>query len=45
MQIVGGVIFTPLTSGLMELCIDDLNDEAWEASRKDKKSPDQQVMR
>ena len=43
MQIVGGVIFTPLTSGLMELCIDDLNDEAWEASKKDKKFPDQQV--
>ena len=40
---MGGIVFTPITCGLVELCIDDLDDASWEASRKEKEHDDQEV--
>eukprot|EP00040_Diaphanoeca_grandis_P039804 m.260208 g.260208 ORF g.260208 m.260208 type:complete len:593 (-) comp39436_c0_seq1:588-2366(-) len=43
-MIVGGVIFTPLTCGLLDVAVEVISEEAWQAGRSAMKTPGQQVI-
>jgi len=42
--IVGGVVFTPLTCGLLDVAVEALSEEAWQVGRSAMKKPDEQVI-
>ena len=42
--IVGGVVFTPLTCGLLDVAVEALSEEAWQVGRGAMKKPDEQVI-
>eukprot|EP00051_Salpingoeca_urceolata_P008402 m.105678 g.105678 ORF g.105678 m.105678 type:complete len:555 (-) comp15733_c1_seq2:217-1881(-) len=42
--IVGGIVFTPLSRGLLDVAVESLSEEAWQAGRKPKKYHDQDVI-
>jgi len=42
--IVGGVVFTPLTCGLLDVAVEALSEEAWQVGRGAMKKSDEQVI-
>lgn len=42
--IVGGLVFTPITLGLISQAVDELDEDAWHATLQAKKMPDQQLI-
>lgn len=42
--IVGGVVFTPLTCGLLDVAVEALSEEAWQRGRGAKKHDDEEVI-
>lgn len=42
--IVGGVLFTPLTCGLLDVAVESLSEETWQAGRQPKEHDDEQVV-
>ena len=42
--IVGGLVFVPLTVGLLDAAVETLSEEAWQASRAPMTDPDDQII-